>query len=229
MMRGLILLMMIALTVGCAERPQAGSPGGPGTPSASAAVSSPGVVSSTASPTAASADRTPDTLAASTRSPISSPTSTVASSHSAEPTPDPDTTQPEPSASASATWTPWPSGEPPPPQHTTCGDAVVRDLPPTAVSFGGKALRCFAAAVRDCRPASVHVVHTGVDSGLEFVASIEGGSPCRTSYAYNQWTANFEGLTGPTTTVNCTVRATSTLLHFACPNVTDDVPLPAAT
>jgi hypothetical protein len=76
------------------------------------------------------------------------------------------------------------------------------------------ALTCFDAAVRACKPASLHVIDMGVDTGTDYVFTIEGGAnegganeggaaSCRVTEASNFYSANGGGSTGPVTTTSC--------------------------
>lgn len=89
---------------------------------------------------------------------------------------------------------------------------------------GAANLRRFSLAVRACRSASVSVVEFGVDAGTDVVAAVEPGKPCHARYVYHDYSANFGGGSGPTTTTDCTVTATETTIHFRCPGLTDDIP-----
>jgi len=66
------------------------------------------------------------------------------------------------------------------------------------------ALTCFDTAARACKPASLHVTELGVDTGYDYVFTIEsGGASCRVTESSNFYSANGGGSTGPVTTTSC--------------------------
>jgi len=79
----------------------------------------------------------------------------------------------------------------------------------TPVALGASAadqgaLTCFDAAARACKPASLHVTDFGVDTGTDYVFTIESGGPsCRVTERSNFYSANGGGSTGPVTTTTC--------------------------
>jgi hypothetical protein len=94
------------------------------------------------------------------------------------------------------------------------------------------ALPCFDAAVRACKPASLHVIDMGVDTGTDYVFTIEGstsqgaGASCRVTEASNFYSANGGGSTGPVTTTSCQRTAvTSAGVSLTCAG--QDVLIPA--
>jgi hypothetical protein len=93
-----------------------------------------------------------------------------------------------------------------------------------AVVTGAAALRCFAAAVAHCRPASISYAEFGVDTGVDVVATVEPGEPCRALYVWDHYTANFDGSTSPTTSTDCSVTENSARVRFQCPGLYDEIP-----
>ena len=94
------------------------------------------------------------------------------------------------------------------------------------------ALTCFDAAVRACKPASLHVIDMGVDTGTDYVFTIEGGASeggaasCRVTEASNFYSANGGGSTGPVTTTSCLrTAATGEGVSLSCAG--QDVLIPA--
>jgi hypothetical protein len=66
------------------------------------------------------------------------------------------------------------------------------------------ALTCFIRAARECRPASLGVTETGVDTGTDYVFIIEPGTaPCQVTEQRQDYSANFGGSQGAVSTVPC--------------------------
>ena len=64
----------------------------------------------------------------------------------------------------------------------SCGSEVTHHLDGGTRLLGADpgALTCFSAAARKCRPASIEVTEMGVDTGTDYVFTIEpGGTACR--------------------------------------------------
>ena len=87
-----------------------------------------------------------------------------------------------------------------------CGSAVTHFLTAGTQLLSARhgALTCFATAARRCRAASLGVTEMGVDTGTNFVFTIDpGGSPCRVTETSQGYSANFGGSTGPLVTRLC--------------------------
>jgi hypothetical protein len=75
--------------------------------------------------------------------------------------------------------------------QASCGSAVTHLLDGGTVAFRAdrRALACFGAAARPCRPASIELTEMGVDDGTDYVFVIEpGASGCQVtewSQGYN--------------------------------------------
>ena len=66
------------------------------------------------------------------------------------------------------------------------------------------ALTCFDTAARACKPASLHVTEFGVDTGTDYVFTIESGEPsCRVTEPSQYYSANGGGSHGPVITTSC--------------------------
>jgi hypothetical protein len=78
----------------------------------------------------------------------------------------------------------------------------------TTVGTNADALTCFAAAARGCKAASIAVTEMSVDTGTRFLFTIDpGGTPCRVTEAYQWYSANFGGSSGPITSMPCRLTA----------------------
>jgi len=66
------------------------------------------------------------------------------------------------------------------------------------------ALTCFVRAARECRSASLGITEMGVDTGTDYVFSIEPGTtPCQVTQDSRSYSANFGGSQGAVITVRC--------------------------
>ena len=66
------------------------------------------------------------------------------------------------------------------------------------------ALTCFVSAARECRSASLRVTEMGVDTGTNYVLTIEPGTtPCQVTEDSRAYSANFGGSQGALSTVRC--------------------------
>jgi hypothetical protein len=89
------------------------------------------------------------------------------------------------------------------------------------------ALTCFDTAARACKPVSLHVTELGVDTGTDYVFTIEsGGATCRVTEASNFYSANGGGSTGPVTATSC-LRTTVTGEGVSLNCAGQDVLIPA--
>jgi hypothetical protein len=75
-----------------------------------------------------------------------------------------------------------------------------------------------------CARASLNYTTSSGDAGTVVRLTVLPGQPCRARYVWNGWTANFEGLSGPKTTAECPVWATSTEIHLDCPDLPEKIP-----
>lgn len=94
--------------------------------------------------------------------------------------------------------------------HASCGETVTHQLYSGTQSLSADpgALRCFGAAARACRTASIEVVEMGVDSGTDHVFTIgPDGAACQAAEWSQDYSANFGGSTGPVTSTSCRLSA----------------------
>jgi hypothetical protein len=87
-----------------------------------------------------------------------------------------------------------------------CGSASTHNLNGQTQLLGADhgALTCFDAAARACKPASLRVTDFGVDTGTDYVFTIESGGPsCQVTERSNFYSANGGGSTGPVSTTTC--------------------------
>jgi hypothetical protein len=87
-----------------------------------------------------------------------------------------------------------------------CGSAVTHGLDghTQLLRADPGALSCFSAAVRACKPGSIKVTEMGVDTGTDYVFTIEpGGTTCRVTEVSQAYSANFGGSQGPVYTTSC--------------------------
>ena len=118
------------------------------------------------------------------------------------------------------------------PPPVSCGETWTHSVSGQTQLLGADhgALTCFDAAVRACKPASLHVIDMGVDTGTDYVFTVEGGTEgggtCRVTEASNFYSANGGGSTGPVTTTSCLRTAvTSAGVSLSCAG--QDVLIPA--
>jgi hypothetical protein len=97
-------------------------------------------------------------------------------------------------------------------QHQTaappaaCGSAWTHRINGQTQLLGADhgSLTCFDAAARACRPASLHVTEFGVDTGTDYVFTIESGrASCRVTESSQYYSANGGGSHGPVVTTSC--------------------------
>lgn len=101
-----------------------------------------------------------------------------------------------------------PAAGPPP----RCGSAVTHFLDNSTQMLSARhgALTCFARAARHCRAASLAVTVMGVDTGTDYVFTIEpGGTLCQVTARSSSYSASFGGSQGPAATATCEVTAAS--------------------
>lgn len=90
--------------------------------------------------------------------------------------------------------------------HASCGSASTHFLTSDTqfLSADPGALTCFVRAARECRPASLGVNEMGVDTGTDYVFTVEpGGTSCQVTELRQDYSANFGGSQGAVSTVPC--------------------------
>ena len=90
--------------------------------------------------------------------------------------------------------------------HASCGSASTHFLTGRTqlLSADSGALTCFIRAAGGCRRASLGVTEMGVDTGTDFVFTVEPGkTPCQVTELRQDYSANFGGSQGPVTSVLC--------------------------
>jgi hypothetical protein len=101
-----------------------------------------------------------------------------------------------------------------------CGSAVTHgvDGDTQLLSADPGALSCFSAAARVCKPGSIEVTEMGVDTGTDYVFTIEpGGTTCRVTEVSQAYSANFGGSHGQARTTPCRRTAvTGTGVTLSC-------------
>jgi hypothetical protein len=88
----------------------------------------------------------------------------------------------------------------------SCGSATTHFIDGNTQVFAADpgALTCFDAAAQRCRAASIEMVAMGVDTGTDYVFTIEpGGTACQVTEQSQYYSANFGGSTGPVVAVAC--------------------------
>jgi hypothetical protein len=94
--------------------------------------------------------------------------------------------------------------------HASCGRAVTHllDSSTQGLSADPGALGCFSTAARRCSAASIEVTEMGVDTGANYVFTIEPGkTPCQVAETSQWYSANFGGSTGRVTSMPCRLTA----------------------
>jgi len=97
--------------------------------------------------------------------------------------------------------------------QASCGLVITNRLGAntTIPGRGAGVLRCFDAAARACKAASIAVTELNVDVGTGYVFTLEpGGTPCRVTELSQGYSANFGGSTGPIIATSCLRRAVTT-------------------
>lgn len=110
--------------------------------------------------------------------------------------------------------------------RASCG--VADFLGPFISEYPSAALGCFSAAARLCKAASIGATVSYVDTGTDYVFTIEpGGAPCAVMELSQDYSANFGGSTGPVISTPCRVTAvTGRGVDLDCGG--QDVLIPAA-
>jgi len=80
------------------------------------------------------------------------------------------------------------------------------------------ALTCFTRAARECRSASLAVTEMGVDTGTDYVFTIEpSGTSCQFTELRQDYSANFGGSQSAVSTMPCRrTAATRSGVAFSC-------------
>lgn len=90
--------------------------------------------------------------------------------------------------------------------HPRCGSASTHFLTghTRLLSADRGALACFIRATRECRSASLGVTEMGVDTGTDFVFTVEPGQArCQVTELRQDYSANFGGSQGTVTSMQC--------------------------
>jgi hypothetical protein len=90
--------------------------------------------------------------------------------------------------------------------RASCGSAVTHKLAGDTEILRADpgALTCFSTAAGGCRAATIKVVDMGVDTGTDYVFTIDpGGTGCLVLEQSQDYSANFGGSTGPITATSC--------------------------
>ena len=109
--------------------------------------------------------------------------------------------------------------------RVSCGSAVTRVLDDRTqlLSATPGALRCFDAAARMCRPASISVTAMGVDAGTHYAFAIKPGTqPCQVTEQSQFYMVSGGLRHGPVTTVSCqrsAVTASGVTLSCGGPDI----------
>jgi hypothetical protein len=90
--------------------------------------------------------------------------------------------------------------------HPTCGSATTHFLTghTRLLTADRGALTCFIRATRECRSASLGLTEMGVDTGTNFVFTVEPGrARCQVSEFRQDYSANFGGSQSAVTSMRC--------------------------
>jgi|SRR5215813_3054049 len=95
----------------------------------------------------------------------------------------------------------------------SCGTAITHflDRHTHVLQADNGALTCFVTAVQKCRSASIGVTEMGVDTGTDYVFTVEPGTtPCQVTERSQYYSANFGGSKSAVSTVTCDKTAVTT-------------------
>jgi hypothetical protein len=102
----------------------------------------------------------------------------------------------------------------------TCGGARTHLLSADTelLSADKGALTCFGTAARHCKAASLAITQIGVDTGVDYVFTIQaGGTACQVTELSQWYSANFGGLAGKVVGTQChQADATGAGLLLSC-------------
>jgi hypothetical protein len=112
--------------------------------------------------------------------------------------------------------------------RVNCGTAETRQLGAgtRVLAADHGALSCFSAAARTCKAATLEVREMGVDTGTDYVFSIEPGkTPCQVTETSQDYSANFGGSHSAVSTTHCRLAAVSvTGVKLNCDGGDEQIP-----